>query len=55
MMIDGAKELRDSLISKGWALKSDLMYFEAKGGKHNEESFAKRAQPMLEYLFARPK
>lgn len=55
MMIDGAKDLRDSLIRKGWALKSDLMYFEARGGKHNEESFAKRGKPMLEYLFARPK
>lgn len=54
MMMDGAKELRDSLIRKGWVLKSDLMYFEAKGGKHNEESFAKRAAPMLKFLFARP-
>lgn len=53
MMIGGAKELRDLLIRKGWLLKSDLMYFEAKGGKHNEESFAKRAKPMLEYLFAK--
>lgn len=52
-MVGDVKELRDSLTRKGWVLKSDLMYFEAEGGKHNEESFAKRAAPMLKFLFAR--
>jgi predicted alpha/beta superfamily hydrolase len=52
-MVGDVKELRDSLIKKGWVLKSDLMYFEAEGGKHNEESFARRAAPMLKFLFAR--
>lgn len=52
-MVGDVKELRDSLIKKGWVLKSDLMYFEADGGKHNEESFARRAAPMLKFLFAR--
>jgi len=28
------------------------MYFEAKGSDHNEAAFAKRAEPMLKYLFA---
>ncbi len=52
-MRNDVKELRDSLTKKGWVLKSDLIYFEAEGGKHNEESFAKRAAPMLKFLFAR--
>jgi predicted alpha/beta superfamily hydrolase len=52
-MVGDVKELRDSLTKKGWVLKSDLMYFEAEGGKHSEESFAKRAAPMLKFLFAR--
>ena len=30
--------LRDALKAKGWVLDSDLIYFEAKGAKHDEES-----------------
>jgi predicted alpha/beta superfamily hydrolase len=52
-VVDDAKELRNALVKKGWALESDLTYFEAKGGSHNEESFAQRAEPMLKYLFPR--
>jgi predicted alpha/beta superfamily hydrolase len=49
---DGAKNLRDALVKKGWILNSDLMYFEAKGGRHDLASFGKRTWPMLKYLFA---
>jgi len=45
------KELRDAFVKKGWVLNSDLIYFEAKGGSHNEESFAQRVKPMLKHLF----
>lgn len=48
------KDLRDALIKKGWTLNSDLMYFEAKGAQHNEESFARRAGQMLKFLFPQP-
>ena len=48
---DETKQLRDALIKKGWVLDSDLVYFEAKGGEHNEEAFARRAGPMLKHLF----
>jgi hypothetical protein len=51
--VSDVKELRDALVKKGWGLTSDLMYFEAKGGEHNEESFARSAEPMLKYLFPR--
>ena len=53
--VDGAKELRDALVKKGWSLNSDLIYFEAKGGRHDLASFAKCAGPMLKYLFAQPR
>jgi predicted alpha/beta superfamily hydrolase len=52
--ISDVKELRDVLVKKGWKLDSDLMYFEAKGAEHNEESFARRAGLMLKYLFPQP-
>lgn len=53
-LVDDVKELRDALVKRGWVLDSDLNYFEAKGGRHNEESFAQRAGPMLKYLFPQP-
>jgi len=45
------KELRDALVSKGWALKVDLFYLEAKGEGHNEPAWARRAGQVLKYLF----
>ena len=48
---DETKELRDAFVKKGWVLDSDLIYFEAKGGEHNEVAFARRAGPMLKHLF----
>ncbi len=53
--VGDAKDLRDVLVKKGWILNSDLMYFEAKGGRHDLASFAKCAGPMLKYLFAQPR
>ena len=49
--VDDAKELRNALVKKGWVLKSDLIYFEAKGSDHNDEAFARRSAPMLKHLF----
>ena len=49
--VDETKELRDAFVKKGWVLKEDLIYFEAKGAEHNEAAFARRAEPMLKYLF----
>lgn len=49
--VDNVKELRDALVKKGWTLNSDLAYFEAKGGIHHDEAFAKRAGPILKHLF----
>lgn len=46
-----AKELRDTLVRKGWKVGEDLTYFELPAGTHDEESFAKRAGDMLKFLF----
>jgi predicted alpha/beta superfamily hydrolase len=49
--VDDVQELRNAFVKKGWVLNSDLVYFEAKGSGHNEEAFARRAEPMLKHLF----
>jgi predicted alpha/beta superfamily hydrolase len=49
--LDDVRELRDTLVKKGWALNSDLMYFEAQGSDHEDKEFAKRAGQFLKYLF----
>ena len=46
-----ARALRDALIAHGWRLGEDLSYLEAAGGEHNEQSWAARVAPMLEFLF----
>lgn len=45
------RQLRDALGKKGWVLDNDLSYYEAKGAKHEESAFAKRAALFLKYLF----
>jgi predicted alpha/beta superfamily hydrolase len=50
------KLLRDALIKKGWALSADLMYYEAKGARHEDKEFGKRAGLFLKFLYPpRPK
>ena len=46
-----AKELRDTLVRKGWMLGADLTYYELPNGTHDEQSFARRAADMLKFLF----
>jgi predicted alpha/beta superfamily hydrolase len=49
--VEGVRELRDALVRKGWALDADLAYTEARGAEHEEQAFARRAGPMLKFLF----
>lgn len=46
-----ARLLRDALVRKGWILGQDLAYLEAEGGGHNEQSWAKRVEGVLRFLF----
>ena len=50
-VIPDARRLRDVLVRKGWSIATDLMYYEARGGEHNERSWARRVGPMLKFLF----
>jgi predicted alpha/beta superfamily hydrolase len=52
-VIADARRLRDALIANGWILGKDLAYFEAPDGEHNEQSWAARVGPVLEFLFPR--
>jgi predicted alpha/beta superfamily hydrolase len=45
------RQLRDLLKSKGWVMDSDLIYFEAKGAKHQEDAFAPRGAMFLKFFF----
>ena len=46
-----ARLLRDALVRKGWVVGQDLAYLEADGGGHNEQSWAKRVEGVLRFLF----
>jgi len=46
-----ARELRDRLFEKGWKLRDDLQYIEAKGADHSEAAWAARVDPALRFLF----
>jgi len=50
-VIPDVRLLRDALVAKGWVIPEDLMYFEARGGEHNERSWAKRVGKVLKFLF----
>lgn len=50
-VINGVKELRDALLRKGWTSGTDLVYFEAPDGRHDDVSFGRRADRMLTFLF----
>ena len=50
-VISDAEALRDALVAKGWILGEDLSYLEAKGGEHNEQSWAARIDTVLKFLF----
>jgi len=45
------KELRDVLVRIGWTPAGDLVYVEVPDGRHNDESFGRRADGMLRFLF----
>ena len=46
-----ARQLRDTLVAKGWKEGRDLKYFEAEGAEHNEGAWAQRVEQMLRFLY----
>jgi predicted alpha/beta superfamily hydrolase len=45
------RQLRDTLVAKGWRDGRDLKYYKAEGAEHNERAWAQRVGPMLQFLF----
>jgi predicted alpha/beta superfamily hydrolase len=50
-VIANARALRDALVAKGWTIGDDLVYLEAPGGEHNEQSWGARIDAVLRFLF----
>jgi predicted alpha/beta superfamily hydrolase len=51
-VIRDVRALRDALLAKGWVLKKDLVYLEARGGRHDEKSWGARFGKVLKLFFA---
>jgi predicted alpha/beta superfamily hydrolase len=51
--VANARLLLGTLIRKGWKLGRDLIYFEKDDAEHNENAWAARVEPMLQFLFPR--
>ncbi len=49
--VQGARDLRDALVARGWVQGRDLQYEEASGAPHNEAAWAARVPALLEFLF----
>jgi predicted alpha/beta superfamily hydrolase len=49
--VQQVRQLRDSLVEKGWALGDDLAFMEDEGAGHNEWAWAARAPQALKFLF----
>ncbi|MBV8207160.1 MAG: alpha/beta hydrolase [Acidobacteria bacterium] len=49
--LEDARQLRAALERRGWAEGRDLRYTEAPGASHDEDAWAQRVAPMLEFLY----
>ena len=50
-IVDDVERFRDILLGKGWQLGRDLQYQRIEGGEHNENAWAQRVGPFLQFLF----
>jgi predicted alpha/beta superfamily hydrolase len=50
-IVDDVERFRDVLLGKGWQLGRDLQYQRIEGGEHNENAWAQRVGPFLQFLF----
>lgn len=44
-------DLHDALVQRGWQDNEDLHFDVVQGGQHNEEAWAQRVGPFLQFLF----
>jgi len=55
---DGVRQSRqvyEAYLSRGWRAREDVLYFEDKGGEHNERCWRERAWRALVFLFGNDK
>jgi predicted alpha/beta superfamily hydrolase len=50
-IVDDVERFRDILLGKGWQLGRDLQYQRIEDGEHNENAWAQRVGPFLQFLF----
>jgi enterochelin esterase-like enzyme len=46
-----SRQVHEAYLSRGWREREDLLYFEDKGGEHNERCWRERAWRGLVFLF----
>ena len=51
--VEDVRNLRDTLVAAGFCLHHDLEYVEVRDGEHNEADWARRADKILLFFFAR--
>lgn len=50
-MVPRTEQFRDVLLGRGWSLGRDLHFEIIDGGQHNEDAWAARFAPCLQFLF----
>ncbi|MFZ0636959.1 MAG: alpha/beta hydrolase-fold protein [Candidatus Acidiferrales bacterium] len=50
-IVPTVERFRDVLLGRGWHLNDDLHFEIIGGGEHNEDAWAKRVGPFLQFLF----
>ncbi len=50
-IVPKVEEFRDVLCGKGWSLGRNLHFEIVEGGEHNEDAWARRVGPFLQFLF----
>jgi predicted alpha/beta superfamily hydrolase len=49
--LEDSSKMRDAMLAKGWRDGTDLMFYKAEGGRHNETSWAARVDRPLVWFF----
>jgi predicted alpha/beta superfamily hydrolase len=49
--LEDTAKMRDAMLAKGYRADSDLLFYSAEGGRHNEASWAARVEKPLTWFF----
>lgn len=53
--LEVSRQLRDALLARGWVNQKSLGYLEQPEAGHDEAAWASRVEPMLRFLYGRPR